>query len=471
MRKKEKQVLIGAAVLFACVQIPNTYAAEKIDMVRIVIEDVGDVGVGSSIGEVFVSENDTRFEINNAQFLNDTEKWRGGDIPRIQIDLTAEDGYVFSHRGADHFTIGGKDVVFKRASIYDNGERMILEAVLPRLEGRVNQVSGVQWDGYTANWDEDSLADRYEIWLYRNNEVKNKVKTEENSYDFSGKMTQKGNYKFRVRSLSDRIEGDWSDFSDTYYLTAEEAEENRDDPFDLGNGPMGDEELFSGNGPAGGNKNPIGGNGPAGGNPVSGSNHPYGNHAMGYGSNGNDLVTEGWVMGQRGWWYRYSNGSFPRNCWREIKGRMYHFDENGYLMTGWQEAWDGWHYILPQGEVAVGWQYINDLWYYLDETGVMQTGWKKIGENWYYLNENGVMQTGWQKLNGNWYYLNGNGMMLTGFQNINEVWYYFDETGVMQTGWQKVGKDWYYMDATGARVQRVWTPDGKFLGENGAMIR
>lgn len=106
MRKKEKQVLIGAvAVLFACVQIPNTYAAEKIDMVRVVIEDVGNVGVGSSIGEVFVSENDTRFEINSAQFLNDTEKWKGGEIPRIQIDLTAEDGYVFSHRGADHFTI------------------------------------------------------------------------------------------------------------------------------------------------------------------------------------------------------------------------------------------------------------------------------------------------------------------------------------------------------------------------------
>ena len=472
MHKKQWKTAVVSVALASVIGVLPVSAASRIDQVQVSIDWEGNVEVGEEIGDVLADTECDEFIVNGAQFVNDNNQWKAGDTPRIQVDLTAEDGYTFVYKTSSHFSIDGQDANFKRASIYDGGSRMILELTLGRLEGSRNQVTGPCWEDYTAVWDEDNQADKYEIWLYRNNEVKNKVKTDDNSYDFSDKMTQKGNYKFRVRVIVDDETGDWSEFSDTYYLDAEEASDNRRDPFSFGsssgNGPnVSANKTASGNGPAGGSQN---GSSPSG----MGQNGYLGNtgsSTTAQGGSSSAPMTEGWIYSDRGWWYRYADGSYPVNGWRQIAGRNYHFDENGYLMTGWQQMGNIWYYVLPQGQLATGWNNINEKWYYMDETGIMQTGWKQIGGKWYFLRDSGERVSGWMQQDGKWYFMNANGERLSGFQNINEKWYYFDGNGIMQTGWQKVGNDLYYMDATGVRISGAWTPDGHLLGENGAMIR
>lgn len=69
-----------------------------------------------------------------------------------------------------------------------------------------------------------------------------------------------------------------------------------------------------------------------------------------------------WIKDKKGWWYKYPDGSFPRNQWQQINGRYYFFNVNGYMLTGWQEL-DGFGY------------YKERSWYYFDpENGDMKTG-------------------------------------------------------------------------------------------------
>ena len=40
-----------------------------------------------------------------------------------------------------------------------------------------------------------------------------------------------------------------------------------------------------------------------------------------------------WKKDSKGWWYRYSDGTYPKNCWAKIKGKWYFFS-NGAMVTG-----------------------------------------------------------------------------------------------------------------------------------------
>jgi glucan-binding YG repeat protein len=74
-----------------------------------------------------------------------------------------------------------------------------------------------------------------------------------------------------------------------------------------------------------------------------------------------------WCADQTGWWFKNSDGSYPRDQWSLIKSVWYHFNTEGYAETGW---------ILLNGQK-----------YYLDpETCAMKTGWIMVGTDWYYLN-------------------------------------------------------------------------------------
>lgn len=94
----------------------------------------------------------------------------------------------------------------------------------------------------------------------------------------------------------------------------------------------------------------------------------------GSGSGSGDEASGGqWVQDQNGWWYRYSNGSWPSSQW-------------AYLWYG-----DGYS------------------WYYFNENGYMVDGWIKIGNNWYFLHnrsdgKRGHMYTGWRLISGKWYF-------------------------------------------------------------------
>ena len=46
--------------------------------------------------------------------------------------------------------------------------------------------------------------------------------------------------------------------------------------------------------------------------------------------------TEGWQKDSNGWWYRYKDGSYPKDQWAEIDGKWYYFGEDGYMAA---EKW------------------------------------------------------------------------------------------------------------------------------------
>ena len=161
-----------------------------------------------------------------------------------------------------------------------------------------------------------------------------------------------------------------------------------------------------------------------------------------------------WRKDSKGWWYQWSDTTYPKSTFETIDGKTYYFNASGYMVTGWQAVDGKWYYFNSSGARLTGWQQIGGKWYYLApwDKGAMVTGWQKLDGKWYFFNSSGAMVTGWQKLSGHWYYFNGSGAMVTGWQKISGTWYYFNANGVMLTNWQKLDGKWYYFNSSGAMV-------------------
>ena len=98
-----------------------------------------------------------------------------------------------------------------------------------------------------------------------------------------------------------------------------------------------------------------------------------------------------WRKDSIGWWYRNSDGSYPKSKWERIGDKWYYFDGRGYIIHS-------------------KWEYINGHWYYFNTSGHMtENTWKMVGDKWYYFNTKGHM------LHDQWvgdYYVGKNGDML-----------------------------------------------------------
>lgn len=98
-----------------------------------------------------------------------------------------------------------------------------------------------------------------------------------------------------------------------------------------------------------------------------------------------------WQRDSVGWWYKNSNGSYPKNNQQRIDGKWYYFDGRGYIIHS-------------------KWEYINGHWYYFNTSGHMtENTWKMIGDKWYYFDTKGHM------LSNQWvgdYYVGKDGDML-----------------------------------------------------------
>ena len=115
-----------------------------------------------------------------------------------------------------------------------------------------------------------------------------------------------------------------------------------------------------------------------------------------------------WMQDAHGWWLRYADHSYP-------KGVRY-----------------------SDSRVAYTWEQVNGNWWAFDENGYIKTGWlfDDTYGGWFYVDADRGMQTGWIQVQGVWYYLN----------QVSD-----GTKGRMYAG-QK-------------------TPDGYFVGENGAWDR
>lgn len=329
---KKRSLCLALSFLFIlCMAVTAHAATTKIDKVSLTFSYEEEPKSGNEVGSIKAKANDQSYYVDYAEYTNDVDTWSVGDRPVVRIGLYAADGYRFSYTSSKYFSLSGCGATHKKASIKDEGTYMELEVYLKRIGGKLSGAENLEWSGATAVWDELNGAKSYEVRLYRDDKSVATEKVTGTSYDFSGYLTKEGCYNFSVRavaSYNDRA-GEWSDYSEDYYVDEEDLQ-----------------------------------------------------HMTANGS---------WVQNQKGWWYSYGNGSYPASCWKLINGQWYYFNWEGYMVTGWQKIDGRWYYLNPSGAMTTGWQFVNNRWYFMDGSGVMQTGWQYVNGKWYCLDDSGAM--------------------------------------------------------------------------------
>ena len=71
------------------------------------------------------------------------------------------------------------------------------------------------------------------------------------------------------------------------------------------------------------------------------------------GAGNQNTAQVGWIQDGNRWWYRYPDGSYPKNTWVSIFGEKYFFDEKGYMVTGWVTWKDKEYYCGDDGVMLV----------------------------------------------------------------------------------------------------------------------
>lgn len=132
----------------------------------------------------------------------------------------------------------------------------------------------------------------------------------------------------------------------------------------------------------------------------------------------------GWVKDSKGWWYRNSDGTYPKSKWVKLDA-WYWFDEKGYAIHNtWKKLGGFWYWFGSDCRMKTGWVKLKGLWYYLNP--------KKDG-NW----PEGSARTGWLTWKGKKYYLRKKAdggvecSMATGSIILAGKTYKFDSTGAL----------------------------------------
>ena len=88
-----------------------------------------------------------------------------------------------------------------------------------------------------------------------------------------------------------------------------------------------------------------------------------------------DDMSGRWIQNEHGWWYSYSNGTWPSNGWAYLPWLgsyyWYYFNADGYMAVNWLDWNNNRYYLNPVAET---------------NAGMMLTGWQQIGGKWYFFN-------------------------------------------------------------------------------------
>lgn len=307
--KRGMTAMLGASLL-AALCAGNAFAAEsrtKISSVTLTISS--DIEAGDDSGSVDVTTTADTYEVTDVDIVNDEGEWVSGDVPRVEITLSADDDYYFASMSKSKVTLKGDDATYVTSHREDSSSTLILTVKLDELEGSM-EIDDVNWEDDNspiARWEESSGAKSYQVRLYRgSSSVGSAVTTTNTYYNFASSITREGEYYFKVRAVSSSSKkGDWFE-SDYIYVDEEMLDEIKSGSYNYVNNGSGS---------------------------TSTSNSP-----------GSSSATGTWMKNSVGWWYQYSNGSYPTNGWLEINNVWYCFDSVGYMRTGWIVASDGKYY-------------------------------------------------------------------------------------------------------------------------------
>lgn len=121
---------------------------------------------------------------------------------------------------------------------------------------------------------------------------------------------------------------------------------------------------------------------------------------------------------------------------------------------------------MPLSDVGGTWSSGSEHWHYTKSDGAeAHNEWLNLNYNgvtcWYFFDEQGDMATGWVDYKGERYYL----------VPETDGW-----KGRMAEGWVRVDDKWYYFESTagstqGRLLRNGFTPDGHFVGDDGALVQ
>ena len=309
---RKSLMLAVSSGMLATLLAGNALAAEertKISQVTLTINSSIEAGNDSS--DVTVEAGSDNYTVDDIEVVNDEGEWISGDVPRVEITLEANEDHYFDTMSKSKVKLRGDDATYVTSHRENNKSTMVITVKLDALEGSL-EIDTVEWEGEeipVARWEATDGAKSYQVRLYRGEKsVGSSVTTSNEYYNFASSMNREGEYFFKVRAVSSNSKkGDWYE-SDSMYVDEDLAESFKSGSYSGGSG----------------NSNTT--NAP-GSNPSGGS----------------------WKRNQVGWWYEYSNGTYPSNGWLKINNLWYCFDASGYMRTGWIQAGDGkWYYCDPR---------------------------------------------------------------------------------------------------------------------------
>lgn len=401
-----------------------------------------DIGTTPSDGGVAVSESNDRYEIAEAEWVNNSGKEvYTADEPRMKVTLEPEDvsEYYFlaSYKKSSVSISGGTFVSARR-----EGDALVVTLTLKPVKGEYGEPLDAFWYEKNlgeARWEKPKdTSGFYEVQLYRDGKSVYRIpRTSAVKYNFYPYMTEAGDYTFRVRTIPG------TDAVSKYG--------KRSDWIESGELQITDRYVSDGKGQQASKSKAVRG-----------------------------AEETGWKQKDKQWSYTYPDGTICRGGWEYIEGQWYYFNIDGVMQTGWQNIDNQHYYLYPNGQMAVGWANIDGKWYFFhtgeheDETaGTMAPGgWKVIGPYYYYFNEDGSLYTGWLNQNGRWYYLNTVdnsllGAMFTGWIKRDDKTYYTDSNGEMVTGWCQIDGNWHYFYPGSGEMAANTSINGFFVDADG----
>lgn len=316
---------ILAICLLTALPVSTAYAdpRTKITQINLNINSNLQAGIG---GNVDVTTSDSTFAVSDITITNDDGEWNGNFKPRVTVYLEADEEYYFSGTSKSIFRFTGDQCTFVSAKRRDSGTGLDVVFKMGQIGSGDLTVTGLEWDPGSgiASWDEVAGAKSYQVCLYRKTSSFSGVKsTTGTRYNFASLIDQQGDYFFRVRAVGHGSEkSDWTD-SDYGYVSSSQANDFYYD--NRRKEPSG--SSYSG--------------------PGVSSPSPSSSSGPGYNNSGS------WVQDQVGWWYRFSNGSYPVSAWQNIGGKWYFFNQFGYLSVGWVQWNSKWYYCGSDGAMYV----------------------------------------------------------------------------------------------------------------------